>query len=81
LKDREKKGKQIFKFSLVICCRQCRDGPPELKTLLNFGTFNVLSMGVHQWRSQKFGFGGAVGQFWLKSLTNTVILYIKLYFI
>jgi len=27
-----------------------------------------------QWRSQKFGLGGAVGQFWLKILINIEIL-------
>jgi len=31
----------------------------------------------NQWRSQKFGLGGAVGQFWLKSLINIEILDIK----
>jgi len=30
-----------------------------------------------QWRSQKFGLGGADGQFWLKSRNNIEILYIK----
>jgi len=30
-----------------------------------------------QWRSQKFGLGGAVGQFWLKNLINIEILDIK----
>jgi len=32
---------------------------------------------LNQWRSQKFGLGGAVGQFWLKSLINIEILDIK----
>ena len=30
-----------------------------------------------QWRSQKFGLGGAVGQFWLKSLINIEFLDTK----
>jgi hypothetical protein len=30
-----------------------------------------------QWRSQKFGLGDAVGQFWLKKLINIEVLYIK----
>jgi len=30
-----------------------------------------------QWRSKKFGLGGAVVQFWLKSLINIEIEYIK----
>ncbi len=32
---------------------------------------------MDQWRSQKFGLAGAVGQFWLKSLINIEILHIK----
>jgi hypothetical protein len=32
-----------------------------------------------QWRSQKFGLGGAIEQLWLKSLINIVILFIKGY--
>ncbi len=31
-----------------------------------------------QWRSQKFGLWGAVGQFWLKSRFDIKILYINI---
>jgi hypothetical protein len=38
------------------------------------GPLNIRLFGKNQqWRSQKFGLGGAVGRFWLKSLVNIAI--------
>ncbi len=43
----------------------------------NYIKKNLFFLDDDQWRSQKFGLGGAVKQFWLESLINIENLYIK----